>query len=85
MLVGLAVGLQGGVSRGLNLNVAKTEDVPPLAGYQTVFPKGKKQGNFLVNQDYTLSEFLNDLRFLIIPAGLLTHIHLCPVFYTKFG
>jgi hypothetical protein len=53
--------------------------------YQTAFPKGKKQGGFLLKQGSDLSEFLNDLQFSIIPAWFLTNIHLHPVFYATFG
>jgi hypothetical protein len=51
----------------------------------TAFPKGKKQGDFLLLQDSTLSEFLNDFNFYLSSVWLLVNIDLCPVFYATFG
>jgi hypothetical protein len=31
--------------------------------HHTAFPKGKKQYNFQLNQEYTFSELLDDLHF----------------------
>jgi len=53
--------------------------------YHTVFPTGKKQGDFLLIQDSTFGEFLNDFNFSLISAWLLTNNDLRPVFYATLG
>jgi hypothetical protein len=53
--------------------------------HHTAFPKGKKQYDILLSQEYTFSEFLTDLRFSFITAWLLTDIDLCSVFYGTYG
>jgi len=53
--------------------------------HHTAFPTGKKQGDFLLIQDSTFSEYLNGFNFSLISAWLLINIDLCPVFYATLG
>ena len=53
--------------------------------YHTAFPKGKKQGDLLLIQDYTFGEFLNDLNLSQILVWLLINNDLCTVFYATLG
>jgi len=53
--------------------------------HHTAFPPGKKQGDFLLIQNSTFSEFLNDFNFSLISPWLLNNIDLYPVFYATLG